>query len=207
VAVAREVVGRSVTVAELVAEVERDRVFYQTSGGGVTVGGGEPTLQAAFTGAFLRKCREEGLHTALDTCGHAPWDTLESLARYSDLILFDLKLYREDRHRDLTGVGRDLIFDNLRRLDGGGRRLWVRIPIIPGCTDDEENLEGLGKILRPLENVERIELLAYHKLGEEKYRRLDRAYAYAGAKTPTREDILRCAALLQGLPLRAEIKF
>lgn len=207
VAGAREVLGRTITVEELVAEVERDRVFYETSGGGVTVGGGEPSLQAPFVDAFLQSCREKSLHTALDTCGYTSWEILENLARRSDLILFDLKLYNEDRHKKLTGVGRELIFDNLRRLAQMGKRLWVRIPIIPGYTDDEENLEGLGKILSPLETVERVELLPYHKLGEDKYRRLDKDYPLQGMQTPSREELLRCMSVLKRLPLRAAVKF
>jgi pyruvate formate lyase activating enzyme len=195
-----------VTVQELLEEVERDRLFYETSGGGVTLSGGEPCLQAPFAEAFLRACREEGLHTALDTSGCCSWEALEKVAAQAELVLFDLKLYEDQRHRELTGVGRELIFANIGHLAEMGKRLWVRIPIVPGCTDDEANLEGLGRILSPLTSVERIDLLPYHGLAEADYRRLDKAYKLEGAKPPSREEMLRCAETLRRQGVKAALR-
>lgn len=204
---ARELTGRRVSVEELLEEVERDRVFYEKSGGGVTVSGGEPCMQAPFTEAFLGACRQRGLHTALDTSGYGPWEVLEKLAAQSDLILFDLKLCSDEKHRKLTGVGCELILENFRRLAESGKHLWVRVPIVSGLTDDEENLAGLGRILNSGHGVERVDLLAYHRLAEAKYKRLDKAYDLEGTQPPSRERIRECAKILKREGVKADIRF
>jgi pyruvate formate lyase activating enzyme len=185
---ALEMVGRSATVGEVMDEVLRDRIFYEDSGGGMTVSGGEPLAQAAFTRALLEAAKTEELHTVLDTSGYAPWEHLAELLPYVDLILYDLKHMKPERHLALAGASNECILDNLRRLDAIGSPIWVRIPLIPGRNDDDANYQMLGEFLLTLDNVERIEILRYHRLAESKYERAGMAYPLRGLEPPTADE-------------------
>jgi pyruvate formate lyase activating enzyme len=179
---ALEVIGRTWTVEALLAEVKKDAVFYETSGGGVTLSGGEPTMQAAFVTELCRLCHGAGLSVALDTCGIAPWARYEALLPWLDLVLYDLKVWDAARHRAFTGVDNGPILENARRIGAAGIPMWIRTPVIPGHTDSAENMAALGTfIAAELPTVQRWDLLAYTNLGEPKYRRLDRPYALAGS--------------------------
>jgi pyruvate formate lyase activating enzyme len=178
---ALEVIGCTWTVEALFAEVEKDAVFYQTSGGGVTLSGGEPMMQAGSVAELCRLCAQAGLPVALDTCGVAPWARYEALLPWLDLVLYDLKIWDPARHRQATGTDNAAILDNARRLAAAGVPMWIRTPIIPGYTESTENIAALGAfIAAELPTVRRWDLLAYTNLGEPKYRRLDRPYALAG---------------------------
>lgn len=148
-----ERLGYPLTVEEAVARAERDRPFYETSKGGVTISGGEPLRQAEFTTAFLAECQARGLHTALDTCGYAPWPALAAAASHADLVLYDLKHMDSAAHRALTGVPNELILENLARLYAlrGPERIWVRYPFIPGRNDQPENYQAMGEFLGKLQ--------------------------------------------------------
>ena len=185
---ALEMAGHETTVDEVMEEVLRDRTFHATSGGGVTLSGGEPLAQHEFSAALLREAKDEGLHTALDTSGHAPWPRLEEILRHVDLVLYDLKHMDPRRHAELTGVFNDLILENLRRLDRLGKATWIRIPLIPGLNDDDPNYEAMGELLSTLENVERVEILRYHRLAETKYASAGMEYALKGLEPPTEEE-------------------
>jgi len=171
VAEARKRVGYRTTVPELLRQVLRDRIIFEESGGGVTFSGGEPLMQAEFLCAMLAACRCEGIHTAVDTCGYAPAETFSRVSKQADLLLFDLKLMNSYRHRQYTGVGNRLIVENLRSAAGMKRSLIVRIPIVPGVNDDQENASATMSFLESA-GVRNIDLLAYHETGEGKYRRL-----------------------------------
>jgi len=189
-AAALEVIGREWTPQELYAEVDKDRAFYETSGGGVTVSGGEPTMQPAFLEAFLRLCRSGGIPTALDTCGHADWSVYERVLPLVDLVLYDLKLIDPERHRQATGVAPDRILQNARHIASDGRPMWVRTPVVLGCTDDAGNVTALAAYIRDeLPTVVRWELLAYTNLGRPKYRRLDRPDPLESAELPMRDHM------------------
>jgi len=179
---ARELAGEWVSVGTLLSHVERDRVFYEESGGGVTLSGGEPLQQPRFAERFLRACRDRGIHTALDTCGYAPAESFRRVAEYVDLFLFDLKVIDRDRHRESTGVPNDLILANLRWLAEQKRPVIVRVPVIPGHTDGEENLAAISKLAQSL-GLSRVDLLPYHKIAADKYRRLHLDYRMGGAET------------------------
>ena len=184
---ALEVIGRTWSVEALFAEVEKDAVFYQTSGGGVTLSGGEPMMQAGFVAELCRLCHQAGLPVALDTCGVAAWSSYEALLPWLDLALYDLKIWDAARHRQATGTDNAGILDNARRIAAAGIALWIRTPVIPGYTDRPENIAALGAfIAAELPTVRRWDLLAYTNLGEPKYRRLDRPYALAGSPLPSR---------------------
>jgi pyruvate formate lyase activating enzyme len=195
---ARELLGCDWEVGNLVREVAKDRAYFKTSGGGVTISGGEPSMQAGFTGAFLARCRDEGLHTALDTCGACGPDVLTSLAGMTRLVLFDLKLFDTTRHREYTGQGNERILENLATLaawmDGqqAPPSLWVRTPLVPGATADDTNIRDIGRFLADSvgTRLEKWELCAFNNLCREQYRRLGRTWEFATEPLMRREDLL-----------------
>jgi pyruvate formate lyase activating enzyme len=183
------VVGRRVSVDEVVAEIERDRIFYDQSGGGATLSGGEPAGQAAFAEALLDALRARGIHTALDTSGLASWTVLERLAGRADLILYDLKLVDESRHREYAGGPNASILENLRRLGSDGKPVFVRIPLESGVNDGEADVRAAIAFLKPLPAVRRVDLLKYHKGGVEKYRNLGKETSFRIFEPPTAERL------------------
>ncbi len=186
---ALQVVGRTVTVEQVVAEIERDFVFYDQSGGGVTFGGGEPLAQPHFLLELLSACRSRSLHTAVDTSGFTPWKILDEIRPLVDLFLFDLKLMDEIRHRQWTGVSNTKILSNLRKLSELGHQILIRIPIIPGINDDEENLGQTAAFLTSLPNVPPVELLPYHNIAEGKYAGLGMNYTLTDIQPPSQEQM------------------
>jgi pyruvate formate lyase activating enzyme len=187
---ARELAGQSYDVHELIDLVERDRPFFETSGGGVTFSGGEPLSQPDFLRACLRECRERGLHTAVDTCGLAPRDVLLEVAHLADLILFDIKQMDPEAHRRHTGVDNKLILENLRLLSATGTEIWVRVPFIPGVNDGVAHLEDLGAFLTSLPRRHRIFLLPYHAIAAGKTNRLGGSAALTPFAVPDEESLL-----------------
>ncbi len=168
---ALRVIGRTVSLDDLVAEVVRDRPFYRSSGGGVTLSGGEATQQTAFIVAFAARCRELGIGVVLQTCGAFGWQSLASHIERFELIHFDLKVMDSEVHRRLTGAGNRTILGNARRLVAAGAPVRFRMPVIPEHTDDEPNLRRIAAFLTGL-GVRDLELLAYHRAGEVKSARL-----------------------------------
>jgi pyruvate formate lyase activating enzyme len=193
---ARELVGWQLTVDQVMAEIESDRVFYEQSGGGVTFTGGEPLAQPDFLVELLAGCRERGLHTVVDTSGYAPWSVIDRLRPLVDLFLFDLKLIDDARHIRWTGVSNADILTNLRRLSELGHALIVRIPVVPGINDDDVNLRAVGEFLTSLPQVPPVELLAYHNIAGAKYAGLGREHDLAELRPPDAELMQRCAAIL-----------
>ena len=180
---ALEVVGREYSPVEALNEVMRDEAFYRNSGGGVTVSGGEPTMQPRFVEELLKLCRESGLHTVLDTCGYCSSGTLERLVRYADMVLLDLKLMDDARHRELTGTELTPILESARLVARESKPLWIRTPIIPGATDSEDNIDALaGFIADELPTVERWDLLAFNNTCGSKYERLDLQWEFEGVQ-------------------------
>ncbi len=175
-------VGRRVAVQQVLDEVMRDSVFYQRSGGGLTLSGGEPASQPAFAGELLRRYKEQeyGLHTAIETAGHVAWAELQSLLANTDLVFYDLKIMDPQAHRRATGVDNGLILENARRVAGSHVPMVIRLPVIPGYTDDEENVAAIAAFVAGLGAVRQIDLLPYHRLGEPKYARLGRGYPLSG---------------------------
>ena len=187
---ALEVIGCQWTPEELYSEVEKDRVFYETSGGGVTISGGEPMRQPDFVLALAHICREAGIHVALDTCGVVLWEQYERVLPVVDLVLFDLKIFDADCHQAGTGVDNCSIMENARLIAASGVPMWIRTPIIPGYTADAANIDALGGfIATELSTVQRWDLLAYTNLGQPKYHRLDRPYGLEGVPLLTRVEM------------------
>jgi pyruvate formate lyase activating enzyme len=185
---ARQIAGQRYTVEGLMAEVEKDVVFYDESGGGVTLSGGEPLSQPVFVTLFLAACRERGIITSLETCGFAQPDVFQQVALQADLVLFDLKFVDPMKHRQYTGVSNDLILRNLEQLVARQRPLTVRIPIVPGVNDSTEDIGGFVEYLSRL-RPPAIELLPYHRIGAEKYRRLGLPYKLPDTPQPAAADL------------------
>jgi len=176
---ALELIGRRMTVADVLAEVERDRLLIEVSGGGVTLSGGEPAAQPEFAEALMRSLKERGYHTALDTSGQCDWDTLRGLLDHVDLVLYDVKHMDQESHLRYTGVSNELIMGNLERTLGLGKRVWIRVPLIPGVNDDDAHLRRMGEHLCTL-GAESVQVLPYHVLGVPKYEGLGRVYGLGG---------------------------
>lgn len=202
---ARELVGRSASVEEVLAVIERDRHFYEESGGGVTISGGEPLAQPAFTTALLRACRERDLHTALDTCGYAQWSAFEQVIPHTSLFLFDLKHLDDATHRRWTGVSNARILRNLRRLAGLPTQIHLRLPLAPGVNDSAEHLSAVARLAAGYPAIQRIDLLPYHASAAGKYARLDRPYAMPETATPTPAAMQQHAAIFHAHGLTVQV--
>ena len=200
---ARQIAGRRLTVGELVAEIERDLVFFEESGGGVTLSGGEPLAQPRFVSALLGACRERGIGTVIDTCGYAPSTVFLDLALAADLVLFDLKLMDAVRHKQYTGVSNQRILGNLEALVSRGRPVTVRIPVMPGINDTTDEIGQFATYLAELP-ASQVELLPYNDIGAGKYKRLGLAYRLPDVPRPTSEDLahFRDALARAGLNVR-----
>lgn len=202
---AREIVGRKVTASQVMADIEKDIPFYDESGGGVTFSGGEPLLQRDFLLALLRACREKEIHTAVDTCGFAAWDTFERIRPYVDLFLYDLKLMDEAGHQHFTGVSNRLILQNLQALSQRGHPTIVRVPIIPGINDDAANIRHIGAFVAALPQPHPVNILPYHHIGMDKYQRLNKPYELAQVQPPTAEHMGHIAQMLEEFKLTVKI--
>jgi len=163
-----EVIGRTMTVTKVLADVMKDKLFYENSGGGMTISGGEPMLQFKFTRFLLKAAKSAGIHNCLDTCGFAPFDDYSQILKDVDIFLYDLKSTDSDKHRALTGVPLAGILDNLYHLDETNARIILRCPLIPGLNDDVKHLKKIAGTANKLRHVQEINLLPYHSLGRDK---------------------------------------
>ena len=193
---ARRLAGRWMTVPEVVAELSKDQVFFDESGGGITVSGGEPLMQVAFVEALLAACRQRRIHTVLDTCGVASCDVMRRISENVDLLLYDLKLMDRAKHAHFTGIDNDLILRNLRLVAERQKAVIVRVPVIPGVNDDNENINAMSEFLVPL-GLHEIDLLPYHQMAGDKYRRLHLPYQMEGVDPPSSAQMETIAARLR----------
>jgi pyruvate formate lyase activating enzyme len=183
-----EQIGREMTADQLVADIMRDAVFYDESGGGVTFSGGEPMLQTGFLVAALMACKELGLHTAVDTCGFAPAENFDKILPFTDLFLYDLKHPDPLQHQQLTGVDNKLILCNLEMLLRSNKKIFIRIPVVPGVNNSVETMKMFAAILKKTDGrVDQINLLPYHDMAGAKYSRLKKD-VHPSAKSSIPED-------------------
>lgn len=180
-----ETVGTVVGVDALVKEIEKDVLFYDESGGGVTVSGGEPLGQPEFLDALLAACNHLEIHAAIDTSGFAPAAVVDRILPRVQLVLFDLKVMDDERHRRYTGVSNRIVLENLTRIADSGTPLRIRLPLIPGMTDGDSNLTESLRFAATLKALDGIDLLPFHRIGEGKYRRLGLADHMAGVAPPS----------------------
>ncbi len=186
-----QIVGRAMTLEEVIAEVEKDRIFYEQSGGGVTFSGGDPLSQPGFLEGLLDTSRSLGIHTAVDTAGASTREVLDRIAAKTNLVLFDLKVMDASRHRELTGISNALILDNLRRLAAGKTDVWIRIPLIAGINDGEDNIRKTIEFLQPLRTIRRIAILPYHSGGIEKAGRIGKRARFEKYEAPPEERVVQ----------------
>lgn len=201
---ARELLGSFMDVDAVMAVVRRDVPFYDASGGGVTFSGGEPLLQPAFLEALLARCRAEGIHAAIETCGHAPREAILRVQRYSPLFLFDVKLVDHDRHRVVTGAANAQILANLRELARQRADIVIRFPLVPGITDDEENVSGVAALAASV-GARRVDVLPYHRAGIARYPRLGRTSRLESVPAATTKDTASAVAVMRGFGLDVRI--
>lgn len=202
---ALKLIGDQRTVEELFQDVMKDSNFYRRSNGGVTIGGGEPTMQHEFVADLLKKCKETYVHTALETCGYVKWENLEKILEYVDLLHFDIKHMDTLEHKKITGVPNELILENAKKA-AKMRPIIIRIPLIPGYNDSEENLLNTGKFAAGLgENLLRVELLPFHKFGTGNYEQLGREYELKDLEPPSEEYMNKLKNLVESCGVKVQV--
>lgn len=183
-----EIIGKDYGLDEIMDEIEKDLVFFNESGGGVTFSGGEPMFQFDFLLALSKKCQQKAIHITLDTCGYAKLSNLKKILPYVDLILFDLKLMDDNLHKKYTGMSNKIILSNLKMLADNDKKIIVRYPLIPGVNNDKNNLEAIAAIMKT-NNVNEINILPYHNIAESKYKNLRKEYKLRDLKEPDEAEI------------------
>ena len=182
--------GKPMTAGEIFSAVSRDKMFYEASGGGLTVSGGEALLKADLVSGLFEKCRRAGISTCIETSGNAPKSSLEKVLAYTDLILYDLKLMDPEKHRLYTGKSNRLILSNAKIAAKSGKEILFRMPLIPGINDDEQNIKDTAGFLHTLgKNYLHIELMPYHRLGKGKYESLDKKYLLPDTHAPKPDQL------------------
>lgn len=198
-----KVIGRDVTVAEVMKTVEKDRQYYWRTGGGLTLSGGESLCQPEFARALLQAAQESGISTAMESMGCAKWETIEKLLPYLDQYLLDIKHMNPRKHKEFTGRSNELMIENAMKIAKSGMtELSIRVPVIPGFNDTEEEIRQIAAYTATLPNVKRMHLLPYHRLGQDKYTGLNREYLMGDVKPPTNEHmekLLEIAEMTSGI--------
>ncbi|MBR6502234.1 MAG: glycyl-radical enzyme activating protein [Clostridia bacterium] len=196
-----KVMGRDVTVAEVLSEVTQDRPYYNRSGGGVTLSGGESLLQPDFAVALLKACKESGINTAIETTGFANADVIERFLPYLDTVLMDIKHINSEKHKEFTSQPNERILENAKLIASKANKLIIRVPVIPTFNDTVAEIAEIAAFASSLPNVDEIHLLPYHSMGRDKYTGLAREYKMGDIKSPTNElmEVLKQTAEQFGL--------
>jgi pyruvate formate lyase activating enzyme len=203
---ARNLMGRSQTAQQVFQELAADEIFYQRSGGGVTLSGGEPLAQPDFAVAVLRLSKEASIHTALDTSGHVPWETMKRVLEYVDLVLYDFKHMHPAQHKKYTGVSNELILQNAKRVHQLGVPMLARVPVVPGYNDSRENTLAIALLIaKELGDSIPVHLLPYHRLGETKHERLEQPGKAIAAQPPSDEQMEEMRAILESFGLEVHL--
>ncbi len=192
-----KIMGRDVTVAELMTDIEKDRIYYRRSGGGVTLSGGESLAQPDFAAAILRACKERGINTALESTACAKYDKIQKLLPYLDVYLMDIKHINSQKHKEFTTQPNELILENAKRLAADAKKLIIRVPVIPTFNDTEQEIRDIAEFTKSLKTVEELHLLPYHRLGEDKYKGLGRTYEMHGIDLIPAEHIQKLKKVVE----------
>jgi pyruvate formate lyase activating enzyme len=203
---AREIIGREMTVNDVIEEIEQDIIFYDQSEGGVTFSGGEPLMQPEFLIAVLNQCQRQRIHTAVDTSCYAESKIVETVGERADLFLCDIKHMDSKIHEKFTGVGNRLILDNISYLSAAGKQIIIRIPVIPDFNNDKANIEATGKFIASLPGVVRVDILPFNRGGKEKSTRLASQNKYPQIEPPSEEQMNLIAKDLSKYGLEVKIR-
>lgn len=197
--------GNKMSVSQIVTDVVKYKPYMQFSGGGITVSGGEPLLQPDFVGELFKECKKNGIHTCLDTSGYIKLDQADPVLDYTDMVLLDIKSYNPLVFKDLTGVPIDSTLAFAQHLSERNIPVWIRYVLVPGLTDSLEDIEDLAKFLTTLRNVERIDILPFHKMGEYKWEQLGYDYQLADTSEPSQDDVVMAQNIFKKyhLPIEA----
>ena len=200
-----EFFGCHMTVDEVFDTVKKDEKYYSSSGGGVTIGGGEPTSQPHFTYALMKKCQQNYIHVAVDTCGYTTTQLGFKILEEADLLLYDLKCIDLNSHIENTGVSNELILKNLQKLADMGKSLIIRIPLVPGYNDSKKNIRETAKFLSEMRTVERVDIIPYHKFGIIKYEQLGKEYRLSSIQTQPQKYIDKTENIFKSFGLTTQI--
>jgi pyruvate formate lyase activating enzyme len=202
---AREICGRDMETAEVMDEILKELIFFEQSGGGVTISGGEPLSQLDFTVELLEECKRHGIRTAVDTCGFVDGDSLMSAAALADLFLYDIKHMDPEKHKKYTGADNEIILSNLAKLGGSGAAINARMPFVPGVNTDERNLRVMGHFLSGVKGVTFLSLLPYHSAAEDKHNRWGMEFKLEGTYPPTENSLSAAAAITESCGIRTVV--
>lgn len=189
---ARDLTGKPYTVEEVFEEVKKDEVFYRNTGGGVTLSGGEPTMQPEFCYELFEKCKNNSIHTAMETCGYTRWENLEKLLKVTDLFLYDFKLFDREKHKRWTGVDNKRIKENLERLVQAKKDIVIRIPLIPGVNDDSEEFGNILRYVKNLHSIKDIHIMPFHQVGSSKYDMVEVEYELKDLNEENQKKVEEC---------------
>lgn len=198
-------VGRDVTVAEVMAEVRKDLIYYRRSFGGVTLSGGEALCQPEFAKALLQAAKAEGITTALESTGFAPYEVIEGILPYLDVFLMDIKHMNSEKHKAFTTKPNERILENARKIAENARELIIRVPVIPTFNDTEAEITEIAQFAASLPNVTQLHLLPYHRLGQDKYTGLGRTYTLPDLEPPSKEQMERLKAAAEKVGIKVQI--
>lgn len=193
------------SVPELLNIIQKDQIFYDESGGGVTFSGGEPLVQSDFLVKILKECKKKFITTTVDTCGYVPTESVKRIYTYTDLFLYDLKLFDDELHKKYIGVSNELIKNNLEFLYSVNSNVRIRVPLIPNITDTEDNLSAVSNYLLKFNGKFSLDLLPYNKLSEDKYRRLNQNAKLGSLETQTSEKLIEIKNFVKSFGLNAEL--
>lgn len=188
--------GREVTIEEIIDDLQNYIEYIKFSGGGITLSGGEPTMQPEFAAALFKRCKELDIHTALDTSGYVDIDKTHDLLKYTDLVLLDVKQAIQEKHKLLTGVDMDKIHDFSRYLSDKNIPVWLRYVLVPGYTNSTEDLNAAAEFIGTLNNVQKIDVLPYHSLGEYKWDKVGIDYKLKDVQPPSQEEVEKAKLIL-----------
>ncbi|MGB5713280.1 MAG: pyruvate formate-lyase-activating protein [Waterburya sp.] len=195
--------GKEVTVDELIIDIQKYHSYMKFSGGGVTVTGGEPLMQPEFVAEIFRRCQELGIHTTLDTSGYVKLATAKPLLNYIDLVLLDIKSFDARVYHQVTSVSLKPTLDFARHLNNINKPVWIRYVLVPNLTDAHDNIEGLAKFISSLNNVDRVEILPFHKMGEYKWQQLEYEYQLKNTLEASPELVRTAKEIFQKYGIKA----
>ena len=200
-----KIVGQDITVGKIIETVKRDMPYYRRSGGGITLSGGECLCQPRFTEALLRECKENGINTAIETTGFAEYSVIEKILPYVDTVLMDIKHIDSQKHKEYTSQPNEQILENARKISENAKELIIRVPVIPGFNDSENEIKAIAEFARSLKGVKRLHLLPYHNFGADKYKGLDRKYDMNEIKPPEKEQMNKLLLIVNNSGLDGQI--